>query len=224
MIDITRYISQLTNLLNARYGRRLVYVGLQGSYLRGEATPDSDLDIMVIIDHLTVTDLDTYRTAIASLEHFDKSCGFICSKEDLSNWNPLEICHVLHSTKDYFGALADFVPAYTENDVRNFIKLSLNNLYHEICHRYIHASKEKNIACLPGTYKGVFYILQNLHYLQTGNYITTKAELFVALDGKNKAVLQKGLVLTQSSNYDFEECFELLFTWCQETLANIDHI
>ncbi|MBQ9141799.1 MAG: nucleotidyltransferase domain-containing protein [Lachnospiraceae bacterium] len=29
------------------FGDRLLYVGLQGSYLRGEATESSDIDIMV---------------------------------------------------------------------------------------------------------------------------------------------------------------------------------
>ena len=55
---------------------------------------------------------------------FDKSCGFICGKEDLANWNPLEIHHLVNGTKDYYGVLKDLVPNYTEGDIRNFIKLS----------------------------------------------------------------------------------------------------
>ena len=161
MVKIENYITNLIDLLQARYNGRLLYVGLQGSYLRGEATENSDIDIMVVIDKLTVADLDYYRTIIQSLEYSEKSCGFICGKEDLTNWNPLEICHLLHSTKDYFGALQELVPSFTESDIRNFVKLSLNNLYHEICHRYIHSSHLKNISHLPITYKGVFFILQN---------------------------------------------------------------
>ncbi len=146
MIDIENYIWQLIELLKQQFASRLLYVGLQGSYLRGEATESSDIDIMVVIDVLGVSDLDAYRTAIQSLEHFDKSCGFICSKEDLANWNPLEICHLLNCTKDYFGVLGELVPTYSENDIRNFIKMSVNNLYHEICHRYIHADLNKSIT------------------------------------------------------------------------------
>lgn len=111
------------------------------------------------------------------------------------------------------------VPAYTQNDIRNFIKMSLNNLYHEICHRYIHAERDKNIAKLPGTYKGVFFILQNLYYLEHNEYIQTKAELLAVLSGKNHAVLARAIELKNESAYDFAESFELLFTWCQETLA-----
>lgn len=221
MIDIESYIEQLIELLKDHLDSRLLYVGLQGSYLRGEATDNSDIDIMVVIDGLRVSDLDAYRTAIQSLEHFDKSCGFICSKEDIANWNPLEICHLLNCTKDYFGTLKELVPAYTDNDIRNFVKLSVNNLYHEICHRYIHGDREKNVAKLPGTYKGVFFILQNLYYLTHGKFVVTKAELLHELEGKNREVLERSVVLNSGKSYDFTESFELLFTWCQETLKSI---
>ena len=218
MIDIEGYIAKLTHSLQQRFGGRLLYVGLQGSYLRGEATDSSDMDIMVVLDRLSVSDLDAYREVIHSLEHEDKSCGFICSRDDLVNWNPLEICHLINSTRDYYGALSRMVPQYTREDVRNFVKLSLNNLYHEICHRYLHADQGKNMARLPGTYKGVFFILQNLYYLNHGTFIATKAELLPLLEGRDRAVLERALELHSGRSFDFSESFELLFTWCQETL------
>ena len=165
--------------------------------------------------------MQNYRSAIASLPHFDRSCGFICSKTDLAHWNPLEICHLLHSTKDYYGVLAELLPAYTHADIRNFVKLSINNLYHELCHRYIHASPERNIACLPGTYKGVFFILQNLYYLKTGSFITTKGALLQVLSGNDRAVLEHAIALGTDAGFDFQESFTLLLSWCQETLPSI---
>ena len=218
MINAKNYLSRLTGLLRQQWGERLVYVGLQGSYLRGEATENSDLDIMVVVDKMDVAGLDTYREAIRSLGDVDKSCGFICSKTDLAHWNPLEICHLVNSTKDYHGTLSELVPAYTREDVRNFVKLSLNNLYHEICHRYLHASYEDNAAYLPGTYKGVFFILQNLYYLQEGEFISTKAGLLPLLSGKDREILHTAMQLNSGEPYDFSQCFKLLFTWCQDTL------
>ena len=221
MVNIDAYLSQLTSLLQAHFGNRLVYVGLQGSYLRGEATEQSDIDIMVVIDGLSVSDLDAYRQIIQSLPHSDRSCGFICSKADLANWNPLEICHLLNSTKDICGTLRSLVPAYTDEDIRNFVKVSLNNLYHEICHRYIHAGPERSAEALPGTYKAVFFILQDLYYLRHGEFITAKAELLTMLDGKDRAVLHRALELGSGITHDFADSFQLLFTWCQETLVSI---
>lgn len=215
------YISSLIELLQTVYQERLLYVGLQGSYLRGEATEHSDIDIMVVIDDICVADLIEYRKAISSLEGCDKSCGFICGTEELQNWNPLEICHILHTTKDYFGTLANIVPEYTENDVRNFIKMSIGNLYHEICHRYIHASKEKNIAKLPYAFRAVFFILQNLYYLDNGVFIDTKNELLEALSGNDRLVLDSAISIGTNHEYDFDKLFALLFTWCKETMAKI---
>ncbi len=221
MIKIDDYISTLIVLLKQIYHERLLYVGLQGSYLRGEATEQSDIDIMVVIDNISVDDLDEYRKAICSLEGYDKSCGFICGIEELQNWNPLEICHLLYSTKDYFGKLADLIPQYTEADVRNFVKMSLCNLYHEICHRYIHASKEKNIENIPYTYRSVFFILQNLHYLNSGRFINTKKELLEVLSGKDKLILETAISLHEGVTFDFDEVFTLLFLWCKETMVKI---
>lgn len=221
MIDIESYISRLIDLLKTQFGSRLLYVGLQGSYLRGEANDSSDIDIMVIIDELSVSDLDNYRYIIHSLEEADKSCGFICSKTDMSNWNPLEIFHIVNGTKDYYGTLNDLVPTYSEHDIRNFIKISLNNLYHEICHRYIHAEQSKNISRLPISYKNVFFILQNVYYLENHKYIPTKAELLPLLSGQNHAVLERAIELKKGIAYDFSDSFELLFKWCQDTLRSL---
>ena len=48
MIDMETYMRQLIDNLRHQFGKNLLYVGLQGSYLRGEATESSDLDVMVI--------------------------------------------------------------------------------------------------------------------------------------------------------------------------------
>ena len=221
MINIEKYISDLIVLLKQQFGPRLLYVGLQGSYLRGEATANSDIDVMIVLDTLSVADLAQYRAIIHSLPTPEKSCGFICAKADLANWNPLEICHLLHSTKDCYGVLKNLVPVYCQEDVRNFIKFGINNLYHELCHRYIHADRKTNIEVLPFTYKSVFFILQNLYYLKHKIFISTKKHLLEVLDGQDRAVLKRSLAIQQEKPYDFDESFELLFAWCQSTLQTV---
>lgn len=221
MIDIANYLGKLIALLKDRFGNRLVYVGLQGSYLRGEATEDSDVDVMVVIDGLNAADLDSYRNCIQSMEHADKACGFLCGREDLLHWNPMELCHVLHTTLDYYGALKDLLPSYSQQDIRNFVKMSLNNLYHEICHRHVYSSPEKNEARLAGSYKGVFFILQNLCYLRHGQFVGTKAELLQLCDGQDRAVLKRSIELNNGISHEFSDSFQLLFAWCQNTLKSL---
>ena len=218
MIDIQMYMSELIVRLQSAFGKRLLYVGLQGSYLRGEATEESDMDAMVVLDNMTVRDLDVYRSIIMSLDHYEKSCGFICGKAELAGWNPLEICHVLHTTKDCYGTLSDLVPSYDEADIQNYIKVSVGNLYHEICHRYIHADAEANRKNLPFTYKGVFFILQNIYYLKTGVFAMTKKELLTMLRDEDCAVMETAMLLAEGGSYDFDKALETLFCWCGAVL------
>ena len=159
------YIARLTNLLLRQFGERLCYVGLQGSYLRGEATEQSDLDVMVVLNELCAADLASYRRIVDSMENSGQACGFICGKDELAHWNACEICQLLHTTKDYYGCQRDLTPTYTMQDEITYIKISLNNLYHELCHRYIHATSEENTKRLPFSYKSAFFILQNIHFL-----------------------------------------------------------
>lgn len=221
MFNAQEYITALTQKLKQLYGSRLRYVGLQGSYLRGEANENSDIDIMAVVDDLSMQDMDAYRRTIMEMGEYEKSCGFICGTTEMKNWNELEICHLLHTTKDYFGRLSELVPAYSRNDIRSFIKLSVGNLYHEICHRYIHAPMERSEDALPFTYKGVFFILQNLHYLESGEFINRKAELLDALNGKDKEVLSAAMKMGGGEEVEFKEAFELLFSWCGETMMRL---
>ncbi len=221
MFQLEKYINDLICECKNIFEERLLYVGLQGSYLRKEAHENSDIDIMVIIDDMTIHDLNDYRNILMLIGYFEKSCGFICGKEELQNWNPLEICQLLHTTKDYYGKLKDFAPSYTYEDERNYVKLSLGNLYHELCHRYIHSDKKKNEDKLPMTCKSIFFIIQNIYYLNNGIFITTKQELLECVKGEDKRILKMTELLKNSSEYNFDEVFADIFQWCKKTLIHI---
>lgn len=221
MFQLEKYIKDLICECKNIFGKRLLYVGLQGSYLRKEAHENSDIDIMVIIDDMTVKDLNDYQNVLMLIGYFEKSCGFICGKEELQNWNPLEICQLLHTTKDYYGKLKDFIPSYTYEDERNYVKLSLGNLYHELCHRYIHSDKKKNEDKLPMTCKSIFFIIQNIYYLNSGIFITTKQELLECVKEEDKRILKMTELLKNSSEYNFDEVFADIFQWCKKTLIHI---
>ena len=221
MFRVDEYLNKLIISMKDVFCDRLLYVGLQGSYLREEATENSDIDIMVIINNLSVQDLDSYREIIIQMEHYEKSCGFICGIDEFTKWNPLELCHLLNSTKNYYGNLSSLMPEYSKEDIINFIKVSLGNMYHEICHRYLHADRIQNYQKLPMTFKNVFFILQNIYYLKTGVFFLTKKELLCKLDETDKEIMRLSLEINSNEVYDFEQAFEKLFLWCQKTLIKL---
>jgi hypothetical protein len=173
---------------------------------------------MVVLDKLSPEDLGAYKSIISRMENPEKYCGFISGSCELANWNTLEICQLTHETLDCYGTLATLVPSYTDEDIRNYVKLSAGNLYHEICHSFIYSAPEKNCAKIAASYKQAFYILQNKHYLQTGEYVITKKELLPRLEGLDRNVLETAMNINE--NTGFEKAFKLLFDWCRETIAN----
>ena len=219
MFDLNTYLQDLISECQSAFGGRLLYVGLQGSYLRGEANEHSDIDVMVVLDDFSVSDMDAYRGILKMIGCYEKSCGFICGRDELSRWNPLEICHLRNTTKDLYGALSDYLPDASREDEIDYVKFSLGNLYHELCHRYIHADRESNSASFRATCKALFFLIQNLHYLESGEFVTTKRDLKGAVSEPDR----RALMLSElPDGYDFDEAFSFLFAWCQDAFRRID--
>ncbi len=221
MFDLDRYLNALILSCRAAFGERLLYLGLQGSYLRGEAHENSDVDVMVILDRFSVQDMDRYGEVLKRIGFYERSCGFFCGREEMAYWNPLEICQLRHTTKDLYGVLTDYLPPATREDEVNYVKLSLGNLYHELCHRYIHADRERNVAAFRGTCKGVFFLMQNLHYLESGHFILTKKELKEAVSAEDRRVLE---LAELPDGFDFDQAFSVLFAWCQSVFQRVEQL
>ncbi|MBR3356981.1 MAG: nucleotidyltransferase domain-containing protein [Solobacterium sp.] len=221
MFDLDKYLADLIMSCRSAFGERLLYMGLQGSWLRGEAHENSDIDIMVILDRFSVRDMDTYRGILKRIGFYEKSCGFICGKDEMKRWSPLEVCQLRQTTKDLVGVLTDYLPPVTREDEINYVKLSLGNLYHELCHRYIHADRDKNTAKFRMTCKSVFYLIQNLHFLESGYFILSRKDLKEAVTEEDRMILE----LTDLPDcYDFDQAFTSLFSWCQRVFVRIERL
>lgn len=221
MYDAKAYMDELILRLKKEFGEQLIYVGLQGSYLRGEMTEESDIDPVVVLEKLTAEELKRYRAIVNRMNQPEKSCGFICGKVQMAKWNPMEIMHLVHSTKDLYGNLAELVPQTTREDAINYCRIGLNNLYHFLCHRYIHRDAEHNANDLPGDYKMAFFLLQDLYYLRTGEFIHSSVRLAEMLNGEEQKILNRYLAFKNGSKCDLEKDYELLFNWCSGTMAGL---
>ena len=219
--DLDSYLNDLISYCRAAFGERLLYVGLQGSWLRGEAHEDSDIDVMLILDRFSVQDMERYREILIRIGFYERSCGFICGRDELLHWNPLEVYQLKHTTKDLIGALTDYLPPATREDEVNYVKLSLGNLYHELCHRYIHADRDKNVARFRGSCKTVFFLMQNLHYLESGRFILTKKEFKEAVSAEDRRVLE---LAELPDGFDFDQAFSVLFAWCQSVFPRVEKL
>lgn len=80
MIDIEAWMNGFLQRLNEVFAGRVWFVGLQGSYGRGEATETSDIDVVAILDELRVEDIQAYQKMLDTLPHREIICGFVSGK------------------------------------------------------------------------------------------------------------------------------------------------
>ena len=132
---------------------------------------------------------------------------------------PPEVCQLRHTTKDLLGVLTDYLPSATREDEISYVKLSLGNLYHELCHRYIHENRDKNTAKFHRACKSAFYLIQNLHFLESGHFILNRKDLKKAVAKEDRIVLEMAEL---PDVYDFDQAFFSIFTWCQSAFARIE--
>ncbi len=187
MFNINIWIDTIIKKLQKEFEQRLLFVGLQGSYNRGEANQSSDIDLVVILDNLSFKDLKKYYLIIDSMPDKDKSCGFISGREELQNWSKSDLFQFFYDTKSLIGNLQDLIQTPTIEDATQAVKISSENLYHAAIHSFIHSNNRAED--LKNLYKSTFFILQAKYFKEAGKYIPTKNQLLEILNGIDRDIL-----------------------------------
>ena len=60
MQNFSQWLENFTNAVKLAFSQELYFLGLQGSYARGEASSDSDIDVVVLFKVLNSTILKRY--------------------------------------------------------------------------------------------------------------------------------------------------------------------
>ncbi len=217
MIDITKWISVFQSKLIEAFESRVWFVGLQGSYGRGEATGTSDIDVVVILDELSATDIQIYNAMLDALPHRELICGFLSGKNEIINWEPSDLFQFCHDTIPIKGSLDEVMAVIDESAVNRAIKIGVCNMYHGCVHNMLH---EKSEEILRGLYKSASFVIQAIVFKQTGNYIKQQKELQQLVSSNERAIVDTFVYLKNGGKVDFSKMSERLFAWCKNQLAN----
>ena len=128
MIDITAWMKDFLQTLNETFANRVWFVGLQGSYGRGEATETSDIDVVVILDELSAKDIQAYNDMLDALPRRELICGFLSGKKEIMNWEPSDLFQFYYDTTPIKGSLDELLSVIDNAAVCRTIKIGVCNI------------------------------------------------------------------------------------------------
>ena len=213
MIEITAWTNTFLNALNDHFGDRVRFVGLQGSFARGEATENSDIDMVVILDELSPSDVATYNMMLDALPHRNLICGFLSGKNEILNWEPSDLFQFYYDTKPIKGSLDELLPLIDDTVVTRAIKIGVCNIYHGCVHNmFIDKSEE----ILRGLYKSASFAIQAIAFKQTGKYISHQKDLLQIVSPDERVIVETFLKLKNGGAVYFDTMSEVLFNWAKK--------
>ena len=216
MVDIKSWLDEFLQKLNEVFKSRVWFVGLQGSYGRGEATETSDIDVVVILNEFTVSDIQAYNDMLDTLPHRELICGFVSGKDEIMNWEPADLFQFYNDTTPIKGSLDELLPKIDGVAIDRAIKIGACNIYHGCVHNMLHT---KNEDILKGLYKAASFVVQAIVFKQTGNYIKHQNQLLQAALLDEKIVIETFLKYKNCETVDFNSASEILFEWSKKWIS-----
>ena len=210
VIELKSWMERYMDSLYETFGDRIWFVGLQGSYGRGEATENSDIDLVVILEELTAPDIYRYNKMLDTLPNRDLICGFLSGKREILHWDPSDLFQFCHDTTPIKGDLKEVLAQVDQDAVSRAIKMGACNIYHGCVHNMLY---EKNEDILKGLYKAATFVIQAIAYQQTENYFRRQNDLILAVQDSEKTILETFLFLKNGGEVDFARMSEELFYW-----------
>ena len=216
MIDIKNWMNTFLDALNTTFSNHVWFVGIQGSYGRGEATETSDIDVVVILDELSAKDIQTYNNMLDALPHRELICGFVSGKKEILNWEPSDFFQFYYDTTPIKGSLDELLSMIDESAVDRAIQIGICNIYHGCVHNMLH---EKSEDILKGLYKSASFVVQAIAFKQTGNYIKHLKDLLEVVSSDEQAIVEAFVNLKNGGMIDFDLMSGILFDWTKKWIS-----
>ena len=216
MFEIDLWMDEFLKVLDKTFGDRVWFAGLQGSFSRGEATDSSDIDVVVILDELSSSDIQSYNDMLDTLPRREKACGFISGKKEILNWEPSDLLSLYYDTKPVKGSLDELLPLIDEDAVNRAIRLGACNIYHGCVHNMLY---EKNEIILRNLFKSATFVVQAICFKDTGKYVSRQKDLLKVVSSEDGLIVETFLKLKNGGAVDFDNMSEVLFDWAKKHIG-----
>ncbi len=222
MIEITAWAEDFAQKLEGAFGPRLRFVGYQGSYGRGEATAESDIDMVTVLDAVGVEELSRYRELVRGMPSGELACGFICGAGELKKWPRFDGVSLLVDTIPVRGDLRELLPPLTRRDAWDALQVGASALYHGACHAWLYGSDPKE--ALPGLGKAAFFCLRSWLLCRHQPLVNRKAAMLPLLSSREQGFLRAAdpAWVAALGPQDVEGLYRGMIGWCQEQLQAVE--
>ena len=211
-MDISIFMESFKENLLHLFGDNLLFLGIQGSYGRGEAKETSDIDPVIILQQCGKDEILKYRAYIDTLPEKGILCGFVSSIDELRAWESADRAQLVLDTRPLYGNLEGLCPPITGDDIRRAVLQGVCAIYHASSHNILHA---RDWSILPELYKSSRFTIRMKHYLLTGVYVSAFRELTAIVDEEERTILK-------AQNPNTEDDAFMLLEWASKTMKDIN--
>lgn len=199
--ELDNWLETLLDKLKTSFGKRLLLVALVGSRARDDYTPQSDVDINVILDIVNPEDINLYRDIINSMPENHYACGYLGGLEEIRIWPRYDLVAFHYGCRILHGNVNEVIGPITALDIRNNAMATLTNINHASRHSLIYDKDfVKSADAMKDLYKASFFVIQSWYFLKYVNYVPRRKDLL-----KSHITAEDRLVLKRYENWDADE-------------------
>jgi hypothetical protein len=224
---VDQWLAEFVQRLRDAFGERLVFVGHHGSWARGEASPDSDIDTMVVVDHIGPEDLAAYRAVVDAMPDGGRlASGLFNSVAELRARAPSELTEYFYGCRVLHGRIDGVVRKPSAEDLLADVRFkALTNLMHARHYLLYPHELSLKVHGLRYSFKECFYALQEWELAREGTWYDRKDDLLgVLTDEDDRAVVRAARDWHQSEAERTARALdyvELLERWSRSMLARL---
>ncbi len=223
---VDQWLDRFVGKLKNTFGDRLVFVGLHGSWARGEGKAESDIDITTVLNRVGPEDLRAFRKAIVSMTNAKNSaCGGLYSIAERQAWPRFEGAQLFYEYKVLYGTL-DNSRKPTASDLLEDVRFKASsNLFVARSYLLYPHDARKVVHRLHYPFKCCFFGLQSWVILCEGRFVALKDDLIDALTDADDREVVRVARDWQQSEKDREKrplyYIELLERWSRKMLLRV---
>lgn len=190
--EVNKWLDDYLKRLRDGFSDRLKFVGHHGSWARGEAKPESDIDTIVVLDRIESHDLEIFRDIVSSMPDAKTlASNALVSVSELQVWPRFDLMQLFYGCKVLHGTLDGIIEKITTDDLIDSIKVTASANSHHARHYLLHPHElSMAVHNLKYPFKNCFYALQAWVLVKENKFAARKNDLLEILkDADDKEVV-----------------------------------